>query len=387
MAGFEYGSSGIDYFNRRNIPDLAEKKKIYPLKEDWKMKKNRILIITILVLVVAAIAILAGNRYSTLSEGESNFAIYDTASVVGIFIADKNENEIYLERVDKRWILNDKFETNTRLVDILLGTLKKIKVKSPVSLASHDNVVRRMAAIGKKVEIYQMVYRINILDKIKLFRHKKLTRVFYVGDATQNSLGTYMLMEDAERPYIVYLPSFRGYISPRFTPIPDDWKSHVIFNNKLASIKSVSVEFGREPAKSFKVETADAAGNFDLIKLETNEKVTSYDTLRILNFLTSFRDLRYESRLNNLMSPVRIDSVINSPTLYEINLVGHNGESTYVKIFEKKVSTEKESNLLLRNIPVDYDRIYGLINDGDDFVLLQFYVFDKVLYPVSYYER
>ncbi len=349
------------------------------------MKKNRILIITILVLVVAAIAILAGNRYSTLSEGESDFAIHDTASVVGIFIADKNENEIYLERVDKRWLLNDKFETNTRLVDILLGTLKKIKVKSPVSLASHDNVVRRMAAIGKKVEIYQMVYRINILDKIKLFRHKKLTRVFYVGDATQNSLGTYMLMEDAERPYIVYLPSFRGYISPRFTPFPDDWKSHVIFNKKLASIKSVSIEFGREPAKSFKVEIADAAGNYDLIKLETNEKVTSYDTLKVLNFLTSFRDLRYESRLNNLMSPVRIDSVINSPTLYEINLVGHNGDSTYVKIFEKKVSTEKETNLLLRNIPVDYDRIYGLINDGGDFVLLQYYVFDKVLYPVSYY--
>jgi hypothetical protein len=244
-----------------------------------------------------------------------------------------------------------------------------------------------MAAIGKKVEIYQMVYRIDLFDKIKMFKHRKLTKVFYVGDATQDQLGTYMLMEDAERPYIVYIPSFRGYLSSRFTPKADDWKSHVIFNKKLADIKSVSVAFGREPEKGFKVEIADASGNYDLTSLATNEKLDSYDTLRVLNFLTSFRDLRYESRLNNLMSPVRIDSVLNSPSLYEINLVDINGENIYVKIFEKKVSNEKETSMLLENIPVDYDRIYGLINDGEDFVLLQYYVFDKVLYPVSYYAR
>ncbi|MEJ2595388.1 MAG: DUF4340 domain-containing protein [bacterium] len=349
------------------------------------MKRNRIIIATILVLIVAVIAILAGNRYSTLTERESNFAVEDTASVVGIFIADKNDNEIMLERKDHGWLLNGKFETNTRMVDMLLGTLKKIKVRSPVSLASHNNVIRRMAAIGKKVEIYQMVYRINLFDRIKLFKHKKRTRVFYVGDATQDNLGTYMLMEGAENPYIVYLPSFRGFISTRFTPRPDDWKSHVIFNKRLTDIQSVTVKFTREPENSFKVESAGISGDFDLYKLSGREKVASYDTLKLLNFLTSFRDLRYESRLNNSMSPVRIDSIIHSPTLFEIDLTTQGGDTIHVSMFEKKAATEKETNMLISQIPVDFDRMYGLINEGEDFVLLQYYVFDKVLYPLSHY--
>ena len=351
------------------------------------MKRKHITISAVLVVIVAAVAIFTGNRYSTLAEWESNFAVEDTASVVSIFIADKDENEVMLERVEDRWLLNGKFETNPRMVEMLLETMKKIKVKSPVSLASHDNVVRRMAAIGKKVEIYQMVYRVDIFDRIKLFRHRKLTKVFYVGDATQDNLGTYMLMEGAENPYIVYLPSFRGFISTRFTPRPDDWKSHVIFNKKLTDIRSVTLKFGREAENSFRVEAAGPSGEYDLIDLTTNTKLDGYDTLKVLNFLTSFRDLRYESRLNNIMSPVRIDSIINSPALYEIDLVAHDGSAVHVSMFEKKATTVEESNMLISQIPVDFDRMYGLVNDGEDFVLLQYYVFDRVLYPLSHYRR
>jgi len=117
------------------------------------------------------------------------------------------------------------------------------------------------------------------------------------------------------------------------------------------------------------------------------KKVDSYDTLRLLNFLTSFRDLRYESRLNDLMSPVKIDSILNSPTLYEIVLVDQEDDTTHLKIFEKKEIGWEEQGLLLEQIPVDYDRIYGIVNDGEDFVLLQYFVFDKVLYPLSVYTQ
>jgi hypothetical protein len=271
------------------------------------------------------------------------------------------------------------------LVDILLETIKQIKVKSPVSLASRDNVLSRMAAIGKKVEIYQMVYRINLFDKIKLFEHEKLTRVFYVGDNTQDNLGTYMLMEDADNPYIVYIPHFRGFIHLRFTPKTDDWKSHVIFHHKLAEIKNVTVEFTREPENSFKAEVIDALGNYNLTRLWDSQLIPSYDTLKLLNFLTSFRDVRYESRLNNLMSPIKIDSVLNSPSLYEILLVDVQDEATYIKIFEKKASTTEDTGLPLEQIPTDYDRMYALVNDGEDFVLIQNYIFDRLLHPLPYY--
>lgn len=320
-----------------------------------------------------------------MTDRESGFAVSDTAAITKIFIADKNIHSVLIERDADGWILDGENRANTRLVDVLLETIKRVKVKSPVSLASRDNVLRRMATIGRKVEVYQMVYRINLFDRIKLFKHEKLIRVFYVGDNTQNNLGTYMLLEGADDPYVVYLPHFRGFISLRFSPEPDDWKSHVIFHHKLADIQNVSVQFTMEPESSFKVEVKDGMGNYEITRLEDNQKVASYDTLKLLNFLTSFRDLRYESRLNNLLSPVKIDSVLSSPGLYKIRLVDTENQTTYIKMFEKKSMTPEDTGLPLSQIPTDYDRMYALINDGEDFVLIQYYVFDKVLHPLSYY--
>ena len=193
------------------------------------MKKNKIIVIVILVLIVLAIVIFAGNRYTTLEDHESNFAISDTAAITKIFIADKSEHEVILTRTQESWLIDGIFLANTQLVDILLETIKKLKVKTPVSLVAHDNVVKRMSAIGRKVEVYQTAYRINLFNKLKLFEYEKLARVFYVGDASQDNMGTYMLIEGAERPYIVYIPSFRGYLTERFSPVPDRWRSHVIF--------------------------------------------------------------------------------------------------------------------------------------------------------------
>lgn len=350
------------------------------------MKKVNVFLIIVVVLVLVAIVVVTSNRYSTLENSDSSFAVSDTSKVTKIFIADKNENEVLLTRSGNGWLLNNRFKANTHVVKTLLGTMKQVKVKAPVSLAKHDNVIRRMAATGIKVEIYQMSYRINLFNKIKLFQHEKLTKVFYVGGATQDNVGTYMMIEGADRPYVVFVPSLRGYLSTRFSPMPDDWKSHVVFNNKLADIKTVKLEFGRDPENSFRVD-ANVEGNFDLTTLYTGKKVPSYDTLRMLNFLTSFRDLRYETRLNNIKSLVSIDSIIHSPSLYELTLIDLKKDTTYVKMFEKKEINPADYEIDFALIPMDHDRFYGLVNDGEDFVLMQYYSFDKVLHPLSYYRK
>ena len=350
-----------------------------------EMKKSRTIWIAVIVLVVVAVAVMTGNHYSTLKKRESDFSVRDTASVTKIFIADKQMNEVTLQRTDRGWILNGKYKTNQKLIDMLLGTMKKMRVKAPVSLAEHNNVVERMAATARKVEVYQRVYRIDLFNKIKLFPHEKLTKVFYVGGATPNNLGTYMLIEGAETPYIVYIPSFRGFLYSRFSPKPDDWKSHTVFNKKLADIKSVEVKFNREPENSFRVDIVDALGNYKLIGLSDNREITSYDTLKLLNFLTSFRDLRYETRMNRIMDPVRMDSIIHSPPLYEITLTDKNNDTTYVRMFEKRKTEDNIPDGQIALVPVDHDRFFALINGGEDFVLMQYFVFDKVLKPLSFY--
>ena len=350
--------------------------------------KNKKLIVLVLILAPAAIWFLMQNDKSTLKEVESNFAIADTASVTKIFIADKDVNSVVLERTSNGWLLGDRYSTNTKVVDLFLGTMHRIKVKSPVPIVARDNVIKRLASVGIKVEIYQQAYRIDLFNKYKFFPYEKLTKVIYVGGSTPNNLGTYMLVEGAEHPYVTYIPGFRGFLSPYFSPKPDDWKSHQIFKHSLSDIASVSLKFNDQPEESFRVDISSLDGSYELLDLNNNDVITRFDTLRLLNFLTSFNDLRYESRLNNLMSHIRIDSILQSPFLFELTLVDDEDDTTYVKAFLKRALPEEiRDEEYFKLIPDDKDRFYALINDGEDFVLLQYFTFDKVLYPLSYYTR
>ncbi len=352
------------------------------------MNKTRRYIVLLVLLGAAAVFLLNQKHNSTLKKQEADFSVSDTSTVTKIFIADKRMHEVTLQRTPKGWRLNGNQKVNERIVQSLLGTMHRIKVQAPVSNVSFDNVVSRMASIGIKVEVYQEVYRIDWFDKIKLFKHEKLTKVFYVGDATANNLGTYMLMEGASQPYITYIPGFRGYLSTRFSPLPDDWKSHEVFRHQLSEIKSVEFKVTDLPEESFKIEVKDDAGNYQLTRLVDNQIVSNFDTLKVLNLLTSFADVRYETRMNNLMSKVRIDSVLNSKTLFELTVITNNNDTNKIDMFKKGALQDEAVEAGYNDmISMDNDRFYGHVNKGEDFVVLQFFVFDKLLKPLSYYQN
>lgn len=355
-------------------------------------KNNKLTIVIAAILVVIAGVLIWNNRYLTTIQGEAaDFQVWDTATVTKFFLADRRNNESLLERQpDNTWTLNGTYKAHSKQVQALLSTLYKIRIKMPVSRASHDNIVKQLAVNSTKVEVYQIVPRINLFNRIKLFPYEKRTKVFYVGDATKDSSGTFMLKEGADKAYIVYIPGFRGFITTRFTAQPDDWRDHGIFSASMADIQSISVEFNREPQSSFSIENT-GRHQYAMTRLIDNSPV-AFDTMKVINLMSSFGDLRFEALLNYLPQQ-RIDSITQSPYLYRITLTKKDGTTTQMTTFEKLVSNTAilEMEGLVDEDgnpydPIDHDRIYGLINDGRDLVLVQYYVFDKVLKPAEYYE-
>ena len=347
-------------------------------------KNNRITIIIAALLVVIAGVLIWNNRYLSTIQGESSdFQVWDTASVTKVFLADRRNQESLLERHADGWTLNGTYKAHPKQVNYLLSTLYKVRVKMPVSVASHDNIVKQLATQSTKVEVYQMVPRINLFDKIKLFNHEKRTKVFYVGDATMDGSGTFMLKEGADKAYIVYIPSFRGFITTRFTANPDEWRDHTIFHETLADIQSITVEFNEDPQGSFRIDNM-GKHQYKLTRLADNQELP-YDTLKVINMMSSFSDLRFEALLNNTLRQERIDSITQSPHLHYIKLTTKDGDVQDMKTFKK---------LVMNGVhdfggdygDVDRDRMYALIDEGKDFVLIQNYVFDKVLHDVRYYE-
>ena len=235
------------------------------------MKKNKFPISLAIILIAIAVLLIWNNRYLTTLRGDSaDFQVWDTASITKVYLADRMDHETLLERTDHSWTLNKDYKAHPKKIDQLFYTLYKVRVRMPVSVASHDNIITQMASRSTKVEIYQIVPRINLFNKIKLFNHEARTKVFYVGESTMDNSGTFMLREGADQAYIVNIPGFRGYISTRFTADPDDWRDHTIFHESLGNIQSVSVEFGGQPMRSFRIENT-GKHQYQLTRLGDNQ--------------------------------------------------------------------------------------------------------------------
>ena len=352
-------------------------------------KKNFISIIIIAILVIIAGILIGNNRYlSSLRSEAADFTVYDTASITKLFFADKSGNQVVLQRNGNGWTVNDQYYANQNMVNEMLYTLNRMRIKMPVSIKKSDNIVTRMSSTNTKVEVYQMTPRINLFNKVKLFYHEKRTKVFYIGDVTQDNQGTYVLKEGGDKVFIVHLHGFRGFISSRFTANPIDWRDHTIFREKMGDIESVKLEINDDPANGFIIKEN---GRYQYSINRLNGEPLVFDTLRVLNLMSSFNNVRFEAFLNDV-EPARRDSIINSPFQQRLTLTTKDGKSSSVTTYTMRTNADmflysEEDLENYDDMIKDPDHKYALLSDGNEFVLIQDFVFGKLLKPADYYSK
>lgn len=348
------------------------------------LKKNRLVLLIVLVLMAVAAGLILTQSRSTFRKSFSDFAVDDTATITKIFMADKNNNSVKLEKKGPgAWIVNGQYPGQKATIEMLLNTMLQLQVKETVPKAAHNTVIRELAATAVKVEIYQRVNRIELFG-MKLFPHEKLTKVYYVGGATQNNRGTYMLMEHSTEPFVTYMPGLRGFVSPRFSPIEKYWRDYSIFRKGFLEIASVKMEFPSNPEYSYEA-SISSDRRVSLLSLRDQHPVPLFDTLKLMNFLASFRNVSYEALLNDI-DPHLKDSITTSPPFVVITLTDTNRISTTIRTYHKKAAyaVDEFGN---PTGPYDLDRLYALVNDGKDFVLIQYFVFDRILRPLPFFLR
>jgi hypothetical protein len=347
------------------------------------MKKNRFIFLAVVLLAIIVLILFMTNSGTTFKRAMSNFAVDDTSNVTKIFMADKNNNTLMLSKTaNGTWIVNDKYPAQKFNIDMLLGTLLNIQVRELVSKAAHDNIIRIMAATAVKVEIYQWIYRIDLSGNFRFFPHEKLTKSYFVGGPTQSNRGTYMLMENSSEPFITYLPGLRGFISSRFMPIEKYWRDYTIFKKTIHEIREVKIEFPADPENSFLVRN-NHEKSVEMTSLIDNQPVRNSDTLKVMNLLNSFRSVSFETLINDIDSR-RKDSIVGSVPFTMITVTDTLGGVTSIKTFHKQ---GEPGNIDYEGHPYpwDLDRMYALVNEGKDFTLVQFYVFDKIIRPKMFY--
>lgn len=337
------------------------------------MQKNKILYILLAVLVVVAAYYYFKDHPGTIAHQEgalAEFAIKDTASIDKIFIADPKGGKVTLTRTGDKWMVDNEYEARPDNIRILMKTFYRVDVKSPVSNAAFNNVVKKIATNSIKVEIYQ--------------GENKPSKVYYLGDPTMDHQGTYMLLElegvKSTVPYIAHIPGFYGYLTTRFFTNKKQWRDAVVFKYKPKEIKQITVKYFETPEESF---TIKKEGNqLTLIDIQKNIPIANADLPKLQNYIERYQKIYYEM-IDEESSPEKIDSIITTQPYFSITVNEVSGDSNQIVAYHMP-----NFRTLLDNkgeeFEYDIDRMYAHLNN-DLFIFVQFATFDQLRVPKSYF--
>ncbi len=360
------------------------------------MKKNRPLFITLAVIIVLTLVIVIVNK-SKNKNNDRTFNIENVDKISKIFLADKMGDNVLLVREGSHWILNNRYYADDNMVRGMLNITRRLKVREPVPKSAHNNVISQLSTTGRKVEYYAKGYKIDFLG-IKLFPTEKNVRTIYVGSHTKDNLGTFMIKEGSNRPYVVYIPGYRGFVSPYFSTNVNSWKSHKVFDQIIAQIDTYKYKDNEYPDQSYTIKNIDSR-RFELKKYPQGDVVV-YDTVKMIDLMSSFSEIKYENIISNTKDTSlnrQIDSVLQTVPAHELALIDKYGYETTVKTYRIPLEGEEEH---VGDNWYDKDRLYAYIKVpsplfdetsdtedvlyDEDFVLIQYFTFDNILRKLDY---
>ena len=325
----------------------------------------------LLIIIWSSILFLGFSSCKSTNTNEplSDFAFKDTASITKVRISDAENNEITITRKNenKEWRINDsEYSANNFNINLILETFYRTIVKQDVPKDGVEHILTMLSVRHKKVEIFTTDGENPI-------------KTWYVGSSTKDHLGTYMLLQNKQQkssvPYITYKPGFYGTLDVRFFTNWKEWRSHLIFsypNSK--NIKTIKTIFNEYPKESFTVENEN--NSVYLFDSESNQ-LNSFDSIQVKHYLTHFNKINYNQI--EFKDSSYIDSVFNLTAHIEFHLTDVDSKNIHVKLWRiKKEQSE-----------TGWDKEYGYIKVNDTYELLriQFFNWDILFKPLSYFKK
>jgi hypothetical protein len=203
------------------------------------MKKTWYLLLSVVILgLVIWLVKKPGN--SSLSK-EYQFAVLDVNKIHSIQISDNNGTVIQLSREKKKWKYGDQYDARPDAIKNLLDAITRVELQFIPRQAAIPGMNSDLVAHGIHVQIFN--------------RAGGLLKAYKVGGTTPDERGTYMKMDGADAPVVTHIPGWEGALRNRYWMRPVEWRDRMIFQEALDNIKSVSVNYPKQRAASFHIES------------------------------------------------------------------------------------------------------------------------------------
>jgi hypothetical protein len=102
-----------------------------------------------------------------------------------------------------------------------------------------------------------------------------------------------------------------------------------------------------------------------------------------VEFVSAYKFIAFESPID-VMEPKVMDSVTRSQPAHIITVGDVNGNVKSIKTF-RRPNYDKQEDLDGSIYPWDINRMYALMDDGREMVLVQYFVFDEITRPLSFF--
>lgn len=342
------------------------------------MNRNTLTLIIALALGGLTFWLISRKDSSTIKPELKDFAVSDTASITKIFLVDKANKQVTLTKEeDGRWKVDGKFFARPDAVRTLLVTIHDLSVREPVGLKAKDNVIKQLATGAIKCEIY-------VGDK--------LIKQYYVGNETADMMGTYMLLSDvsdpddivnSSEPFIMEIKGFNGYLTTRYFTNPSEWRDRTAFHYFVPDIHTITVNHLGDQPNSFTITQSVGKNVFNLQTL--SGAPVPFDTLAVKQYVSYFGNIGFENFANDLPKPF-IDSILASPPAHIITVTDGANKKNEIKMYLKKNNGFAPDDTTAAKPPFyDPDKMYARLGTTGDFVIVQYYVFGKLMPTIDYF--
>jgi hypothetical protein len=261
--------------------------------------------------------------------------------------------------------------------------LSRLMIRQPVSIANSEKVAGMLDNQGVEVKVFVQAHRLK-LGARKFLGYERLYQSIIIGDDTPDHESTYMRKARSSQAFKVHRPGYDKGVSDIFTPQLRVWRDPVLIDANWDEIDWVEILVTDRPDESYTVRNLpDKDFTFYKNGGGDNEFLFDADTVRIRRFLSSFRDIYYENLLDEEAEIFRQQHMFEQPFL-QITVLLKDGTKTRLSAFARHNKTDEM--LGPGSLKQDPNRFYVSINDGE-FALAQYYVFNRIMRPLSFFQN
>ena len=319
------------------------------LKPIHRMKKYSILLLSILFVLLGLASyflITKKNTKSSVDSSDRNFAVSNIDEITKVFIAKRGTEPNLLEKKSDGWYVNNKYKVGKNQIDNLINTIKNIRMASIPPKSAYTSIMKEMATIGTKVEIYT--------------GGDVPAKTYYIGGVTNDERAVYFLMDKSVQPYIVELPQSVSNLTFRYELSEEDWRDKKIFSVYDEDLSTIQIDYPYEPNQSIHFQKK----NKQWFAFDGQEApITNFDQKILLRLVNSLQEMKCEAFENGNVLKSKIEQMTPYSTFSYADI--HN-QTYWVKIFPINPDIESKIDISPEFVHSDkLFRFYVLRQDGD----------------------